>query len=250
MKVIHTQAMIDTWDKLDIPEGLEVEAEWVIRIGGRRYVTRRDLSRLWDLADGSLTRYIQKGLPVSPLSKDKFQVFDYAEVTEWRNKNIDLAAGRNAKSNRALPESDDLEDSASDSKPPLEKEKASLTMRQMIADTKRSEENALLAELKRKEAEKSLIPSSAAEEALAEQAVIHASNYAHDKKLLPVQLENLPRHDIRTFLDQHYAGRMSDLKGLMAKQFDCEDTMLDIVHAAVQAINKGRSPEDIIKVIG
>jgi hypothetical protein len=241
--------MISAWEKLDIPEGLAVEAEWVIRIGGRRYVTRRDLTRLWDLADGSLTRYIQKGLPVSPLSKEKFQVFDYVEVVAWRNENIDLAAGRNAKSNRTTSEDHNDLDSENP-KMSTEKEKASsLTMRQMVADTKRSEENALIAELKRKEAEKSLIPSSAAEEALAEQAVIHASNYAQDKKLLPVQIENLPRHDIRAFLDQHYAGRMSDLKSLISKQFECDETLYDIVSTTLEALKNGATPKSIVKAI-
>lgn len=250
MKILHTEAMLSAWEKLDIPDGLAVEAEWQIRIGGRRYVTRRDLTRLWDLADGSLTRYIQRGLPVSPLSKEKFQVFDYAEVTAWRNENIDLAAGRNAKSNRSVSENAEVEDGTERVKTSLEKEKSSLTMRQMVADTKKSEENAILAELKRKEAEKSLIPSSAAEEALAEQAVIHASHYAHDKKLLPVQLEGLPRHDIRKFLDQHYESRMSDLKTLIAKHFDCEESLYDVIHSALEALKKDATPESIIEAIG
>ena len=252
MKKLQPDSEIKLWEK--IAEHCSITAEIILRVEGRRLVSRRDLRRIWACTDEAIKGYVKKGMPKSELSHPSMAVYDLAAVNAWREVNVDTKRGmaaqklrRERESNLPPPPSEDLETDASDQADP--KSLSKYATDQVIAESEKAVENALITKLKRQQMEGSLIDSETLDITLAEQAVIYTTNYVNDKKLLPIQLENKSRGEIRQFLDQHYANRMSDLRGLIEKVFECDESLYDVIQAVLEAFLKGTSPKGVIEAL-
>lgn len=257
MKKLQTETESRSWEK--VAETCRVDVELVYRVEGRRIVSRRELRRLWDCSDETIKRYVLKGMPKSALSMPSFTVFDLAVVDAWRLANIDPRLGPKVTQLRkeleanvpTLPRGEhspadgELEEGIPSGKKPL----TQYAIDEAIAESERAVENALIAKLKRQQMDGSLIDSETLDIALAEQAVIYTTHYVNDKKLLPIQLENKSRAEIRQFLDQYYANRMTDLRSLIERVFTCDETLYDVVQAVLEAFLKGQDPKGVIEAI-
>lgn len=250
MKKLQPDSEIKLWEK--IAEQCDVAVEFIFRVDGRRLVSRRDLRRIWACTDEAIKGYVKKGMPKSELSHSSMAVYDLATVNAWREANVDTKRGMAAAKLRREREEGLPPPSAEDSEtdPMTESGKTSYAIKEMIADSEKAVENAIIARLKRQQMEGSLIDSDTLDITLAEQAVIYTTHYVNDKKLLPIQLEHKTRGEIRQFLDQHYSNRMSDLRLLIEKVYECDETIHDVIYAVLTSFIMGNSPEDVIKAIG
>ena len=242
MKKLQSELEIRTWEK--ISETINLTIEHVYTVDGRRLVSRRDLCRLWGVSDEAIKSYTKKGLPKSELSHPSMSVYDYDLVTKWRAENVDLQRGRAKSKARA-----DAENGFVDPSSTVVEDThlhTGYAIRQMIAESDKAVETAKLAKLKRQELEGSLVESETLDIALAELAVIYSTTYVNDKKLLPIQLKNKTDGEIRKFLDQHYANRMSDLNILINKSFETSDSIYDVLEVIIDKLNNGSSPKEII----
>lgn len=228
------------WEKISTTCDLVVER--VYRVDGRHLVTRRDLRRIWNCTDEAIKSYVKKGMPKSELSITSMSIYDLEVVRAWRDTNVDSKRGRAVSKTKR-----DLEQGIEPDVP--SSEGGGYAVRQMIAESDKAVENAILAKLKRQELEGSLVESETLDIALAELAVIYVTTYVNDKKLLPIQLKNKSDGDIRKFLDQHYANRISDLDRLITKTFDCEETMYDIIQAVLTSLANDKTPRGVIEAL-
>lgn len=172
-------------------------------IDGRRVLSRSELIEKWGVDARTISRYIEAGMPMWSESRPHFQIFFLDEVEKWRDINIERKGPKATvpRVNEALPEEESHQG------------------RKVKADADKAVEDAMIAQLKRKQLEGSLIDSETLDLAQAEQAVIYQTLYVNDKKILPVQLESKTASEIRQFLDIHYANRMSDLDKFVNKKW-------------------------------
>jgi hypothetical protein len=251
MKKLQPDSEIKLWEK--IAEHCDVVAEIIVRVDGRRLVSRRDLRRIWACTDEAIKGYVKKGMPKSELSVPSMAIYDLATVNAWREANVDSKRGMAAAKLRrekeeGLPPATS-EDAEIDSVPGG-KSLSQYAIAEAIAESERAVENATITKLKRQILDGSLIDSETLDITLAEQAVIYTTNYVNDKKLLPIQLEQKSRGEIRQFLDQHYSNRMSDLRLLIEKVYDCDESLHEVIQAILEAFIRGETPSKLIEVIG
>ena len=251
MKKLQPDSEIKLWEK--IAEHCDVVAEIIVRVEGRRLVSRRDLRRIWACTDEAIKGYVKKGMPKSELSVPSMAIYDLATVNAWREANVDSKRGmaaaklrREKEEGLAPPSSEDAESDLTTGGKSLSK----YAIDEAIADSERAVENALITKLKRQMMEGSLIDSETLDITLAEQAVIYTTHYVNDKKLLPIQLEQKSRGEIRQFLDQHYSNRMSDLRLLIDKVYECDESLHEVIQAILEAFIRGETPVKLIEVIG
>lgn len=230
-----------SWEK--IAEANNLQSDTAIYFNRRRVVSRRDLRRLWNCTDEMIKRYVTKGMPNSELSLPNFVVYDLETVNEWRATNINSKRGgastkarADAEAGFSYPATEEL----------TEEGKKSHAVRQMIADADRAVESAQIAKLKRLTMEGALISAEDASKTLAEQAVIHVAQFMNDKKLLPVRLANKNPEEIRQLLDGHWAKHIADLNNLVTKEFDCDETLYDVVNPILELFLEGRTPEEVM----
>lgn len=242
---------IKLWEK--IAEHCDVVAEIIVRVEGRRLVSRRDLRRIWACTDEAIKGYVKKGMPKSELSVPSMAVYDLATVNSWREANVDSKRGmaaaklrREKEEGLPPPPTEDAEIDRDSGGKSLSK----YAIAEAIADSERAVENAIMAKLKRQSMDGSLVDSETLDIALAEQAVVYTTNYVNDKKLLPIQLEQKSRGEIRQFLDQHYSNRMSDLRLLIDKVYECDESLHEVIQAVLEAFIRGETPVALIEVIG
>lgn len=238
--------------------------ELIVRHEGRRLVTRRDLRRIWGVADDAIKSYASKGLPkvdLDALVSDgvlkrrktdpnfkftqlKVAIYDLAEVNAWRDNNVDMKRSPrrlSAQNTQELP----TEDTESDATAPV----SSYALREMIAKTNSAEEQATILTLKRKNLEGSLVESDDLDKAMAEQAVLHKTDKLNDEKVLPTLLEGKTSSEISDILQEHNQERLDHFDRLINKEFKDSKTLYDIIEIALTKLEQGVSPSDIIKAI-
>jgi hypothetical protein len=87
------------------------------------------------------------------------------------------------------------------------------------------------------------------DKSMAEQAVIHISQFMNDKKTLPVLLENKDRAKIAKLLEEHWHDHIADLGKLMHKVFDTDDTIYDAVKELTKRLVEGVKMSHIMKFL-
>lgn len=266
MKLIQPEQEIKLWDKLSTLSKLTLEI--IVRNdSGRRYVTRRDLRRIWGCTDEAIKGYIRKGMPqvdVEALTAEgvarakkidpKFEfslpmlsVYDLAEVNAWKDNNVQAKKSPTRLRDMAaeVHEEDRDTDSDEETNPSLK----GYALREIIAKTEQAEEQAKISALKRKALEGSLVEAEDLDKAMAEQAVLHKTDKINDEKVLPTLLEMKSAGEIATILYEHNQERLAHFDKIINKEFDCPETLYDVIGVVMNLINLGASPKDIIEAI-
>lgn len=241
LKIPHRAGI--AWER--IGKTYNVTTEIVRYIEGRRVVSSEELCDLWGIAIPTLRDYVsKKKMPKHECSEERFVVYDLAEVIAWRNENITPNHGNGILLSRKnellglIPEMGD-----EDGQPTRKVD----SLRKAAADADRAEEEALIATLKRKQLEESLIDADDLDIALAELATVYQTTYSNDKKILPVQLKGKTDGEIRKYLDEYYENRMSDLNRLINKSFpNGKASMYEIISVVLERLDEGYTPDELL----
>lgn len=248
MHWIHTDREINEWEELT--KGQAATCELVIKVDGRRLVTRRDLRRIWDISPDTVEKYDKMGMPRHALSKPRMTVYNLEQANAWKTENLSPNLGWAAKRNRerAIEGTLDPVDTVSD--PAEEPRKDQYALREIIAKTEKSEEDLKLARIKRLQLEESLVPADDLDKAMAEQAILHKTEKINDEKVLPTLLANKEAHEIAELLYGHNVDRLANLDRLVNKVFkDTQYSLYEVVEATLERMQSGVSPESIIGAI-
>ncbi len=74
--------------------------------------------------------------------------------------------------------------------------------------------------LKHAELDKTLVKAEDLDRSMAEQAVLHKTQYLDDLELLPIALDGMERDEISVFLNEHYSARIKNVSTFIVKLFD------------------------------
>ena len=212
-------------------------------INDREVVSKQELISLWGKSAKTIQRYISDGMPTHKVSTRAFQVFDIEDATAWRDKSIDKVQSQKTASRQT-----EMEVGGDGEKKEL---KVVTDMeRKLKADADKAEEDAVIAELKRKKEEGSLISTKELKATLADLTTVFMTLYMNDKKLLPVQLQDKNTNEMRDYLDGHYAKRIEDLQRYIDLEFEGSDkTLYDIIYKILEQLRDGLHIDELLKRI-
>lgn len=270
MKLLQPDSEISLWEK--VTEFSTAQAELIIRLDGRRLVSRRDLRRIWDCSDVTLKKYASLGMPKVDLDLVLYEgfarakklnpnfeaitpnlsVYDLSIVNAWRDQNIDDNNGRAAEKKRkalSAPSSETLPEDLENDNPQKPTDDKNYALREMIAKTTSAEEDAKTKTLKRQLLEGRLIPADELDKAMAEQAMLHKSDKLHDENALPAMLENKSASEIKELIYQHNLKRLSRLDELINKELDSKVALYDVIEATLVKLTEGVSLDEILGAI-
>jgi len=202
-------------------------------IDDREVVSRQELVEIWGKSVKTIQRYIKDGLPVHSASTRAFQFFDLAEAIVWRDGNVDKVQSQKTISRQTEMEID-IDGDDSELKIITDME------RKLKADADKAEHDAVIADLKKKKEEGSLISTKELKNTLADLTTIFMTLYMNDKKLLPVQLQNKTTNEMRDYLDLHYAKRIEDLRRYVELEFEgSEESLHDVIYKILEQLRDG-----------
>jgi len=216
-------------------------------IGDREVISKSELAtkeRL-DVSSKTIQRNVAKGMPVHPCSTKLFQVFDWLDVVEWRDKSVDKVMSLKTKK----PQTTDIDVNTDDQDDDDEQLPTDDLSRKLKADADDAELKVKLNTIKLAEAEGRVVDANDLDRAMSELAIVHKTDKINDENILPILLANKSATDIKLQLQKHNAKRLEELDKLVNKEFKSVETMYDIVEAVLQSLKQGIEPESIIKRI-
>jgi phage terminase Nu1 subunit (DNA packaging protein) len=203
----------------------------------REVVTSRYLQQIWGVTDRTIRNYIKEGMPVSDISSSKFKIFDLIECINWRMSQIDMSKSNVSKATQKENETESGEESV-----------AKANRDKIIADAKKAIHEANVSEMKEKNMRDELISADDVDKAMAEQAVIHKTDIINSEKILPLILEDKSSAEITQELVGHNSERIKELNKLIKKEFDCDETLFEIIQEVIEELKKS-NPSKIIEKI-
>jgi len=230
------------WKKI---EESNVEITLKRFISDREVVSKQELVGILGKSAKTIQRYISDGMPVHQASTRAFQIFDIEEIIVWRDKSIDKV-----KSQKTASRQTEMEISISDNGEDEELVALTDMERKLKADADKAEHDAVIADLKKKKEEGSLISTKELKNTLADLTTVFMTLYMNDKKLLPVQLQNKTTNEMRDYLDLHYAKRIEDLKRYVELEFEgSEQSLHDVIYKILEQLRDGVHIDEILKRI-
>lgn len=229
----------ENWEKYirnNPTNNISIEEKYLIN--NREVVSAKYLQQIWGVSDRTIRNYIDQKMPfLEEHSTGRFKIFDLLECFTWRMNNIDMAKSNVSNIQQKEAEKSDTE--ALVSKANRDK---------IIADAKKATHEANIAEIKEKTAIGELISIEDVDKVTAEQAVLHKTDIINAEKILPTELENLSRGEIAQCLKKFNQDRLDNLDKLIQKDFDCDETLYEIIQEALNMLHK-KSPKQIIEKI-
>lgn len=216
---------------------IKIAVEEKYLINNREVVSSKYLESLWGVTDRTIRKYVKEGMPIMEESSHHFKVFDLIECISWRMTQIDMG-----KSNISGVQKKESEKEAA------EAEVFIANRNKIIADAKKAGYEADLAKIKLDTATGELISVEDVDKVSAEQAVLHKTDIMNAEKILPTLLENMEKGALAKALRSHNQKRLDDLNELINKEFDCDESLYEIISAALEALKKD-NPEEVIEKI-
>lgn len=218
---------------------IKIEVEEKYLLNSREIVTAKYLQKLWGVSDRTIRTYVNDGMPLLKESSHRFKIFDLIECISWRMTQIDLTKSNVSKQQEEESEVESLASRA-----------AIANLTEQIDKAEIASEEKLIKIMKRKELEGSLISVDDVDKVSAEQAVLHKTDIMNAEKILPTILENLDKGEVAEALREHNQKRLDDLDELIQKEFDCDETLYEIVIEAINALQENNPQEIIEKIKG
>jgi len=232
------------WEKI-VANGTHVVIKITRIIDGIAVVSKQELMQEFSKTARTVERYIKDGMPVHESSIRGFQVFNIAEVEAWIAMNIDKVQSQKTNSKQTEMEID-VDGDDGDSELVI----ISDMERKLKADADKAEHDAVIAELKKKKEDGSLISTRELKNTLADLTTVFMTLYMNDKKLLPVQLQDKNTNEMRDYLDLHYAKRIEDLQRYVDLEFEgSEKSLHDIIYKILEQLRDGLHIDDLLKKI-
>lgn len=192
----------------------------------------------------SIMNWEKQGLECSSLSLPKLKLYDWKELRRWHKDNIDQKQSARSSKNRDVEiDEDDVDDDNPFANMDLDK------VPKVEAERRKEIEAVKKLMMQNDELEGRLVSVDDLDKAMAEQAAIHISDKTNDEKTLPTLLANKSQEEISNLLYKHNQDKIETLGRVVAKEFDCDETLYDVIFAVLEKFDDGVSPKEIIKVI-
>lgn len=214
---------------------IEVQEKYLIK--SREVVTSRYLQKIWGVTDKTIRNYVSDGMPVREESSPRFKLFDLIECVSWRMTQIDMGKSNVSGTQKKESNKEEVENLIFEA-----------NRDKIIADAKKAKHEASIAEIKEKTALGELISVEDVDKVTAEQAMLHKTDIINSEKILPSELENLSKGEIAKKLREYNQDRLDNLNKLIQKDFDCDETLYEIVKEVLKELNDN-SPKQIINKI-
>lgn len=192
----------------------------------------------------SIMNWEKQGLDSSPLSLPKLKLYDLKQLRQWHKDNIDQKQSARSSRGRDV----ELDEDADDEDNPF----ANMDLDKVPkveAERRKEIEAVKKLMMQNDELEGRLVSVDDLDKAMAEQAAIHISDKTNDEKTLPTLLANKSQEEISNLLYKHNQDKIETLGRIVAKEFDCGETLYDVIFAVLEKFDDGVSPKEIIKVI-
>ena len=204
---------------------IKIDIQEKYLINNREMVLSSYLEKLWGVTDKTIRNYVNAGMPVSEHSSARFKIFDLVECLSWRMNEINLSKSNVSKTQQKESETESIEKLIQDA-----------NKRKIIADANSAEHEETVKRVKAEVAKGNYVL----------QALVHVSELYNDRKILPTLLEQKTKERIIELLERHHSGRVSNLKEIISKEFDCDETLYEVCIEVLELL-KILSPLDIIK---
>jgi len=175
---------------------LDIRQTECFMVGAKVLVTEKFLSDFYGVSGRTIRLWREKGLPLDPITVHNLNLYNLIDVINWQIENVKGKSSIIKQTQRDFDDESDLDLSE------VSKDEA---------DRRLQIQKVLNEEIKHKELTGKLIPAEDTDKALAEIGAVHVAQYRGDLKLLPMLLENKPKHEITKILDEHYASRIEDM---------------------------------------
>lgn len=233
MRKLQTETEIRAWEKIAESEK-RLEVGYNYFLDGKRLVSRRELCTLWEVTEEAIRAYHRRGFKKHDLSLRHMAIYDLEESEAWRMANVQVNGGnalmkRRAQNTSAEEHEQDIDHISFDE----------ADRRKKIVDLK-------AAQVKLAEAEGRLVDADDLDKAMAEQAIMHRTDKTNDEKVLPILLENKSASDIAELLHKHNQERLSFFDQIINKEFDCKETLYDVVESVLIALSDGVTPSELV----
>ena len=185
---------------------LDIKPCEAFMVGSKVLVTENFLSDFYGITGRTVRVWREKGLQLDAITVHNLNLYNLIDVIHWHLVNV------KAGSKSAKIKVQDYDYENDESNVDLENVSKDEADRRLQIQKVKNEE------IKHKELIGQLIPAENTDKAMAELGAIHVAQYRGDLKLLPMLLENKPKHEITKLLDDHYQARIEDMHKLANKK--------------------------------
>lgn len=187
---------------------------------GKIFFTTKGIMAFFNISDKTVSNWKKQGLEKSEYSMPRMDLYGLEAVIAWKMINVD--SSNNKKGTSGSPKigangETDYSDVPIKNLPEHEADRRTKI-------TKMEAEEVKLLELRG-----SLIPTDDVDKAMADQAVMHKSQYIDDLDTLPTILENKPKQEISVILDRHYERRLNNAVDFIGKEYEISNIIFEIV---------------------
>lgn len=210
---------------------------------GRLLVPRIFVQEDMGVTSRSIMNWEKQGLEPSELSLPKLKLYDAKELKQWHKENIDQKQSARSKTRNVEIDEDELDEDNPFAHMDLDK------VPKVEAERRKEIEAVKKLMMQNDELEGRLVSVDDLDKAMAEQAAIHISDKTNDEKTLPTLLANKSQEEISELLYKHNQDKIETLGRIVAKEFDCDETLYDVINAVLEKFDEGVSPKDIIKAV-
>jgi hypothetical protein len=180
---------------------MKIESTESYVINGELVCTTNFITSLYNIHRNQIGKWVKQGLQPHRYSLPKLMLFSPIDVILWHKTNIKSTSKASKFAGSDKYDEDESKKDLSE----VSKDEA---------DRRLQIQKVLNEEIKHKELIGKLIPAEDTDKALAELGAVHVAQYRGDLKLLPMLLENKPKHEIQKLLDAHYKARVEDMDKL------------------------------------
>jgi len=210
---------------------------------GRLLVPRIFVQEDMGVTSRSIMNWEKQGLESSPLSLPKLKLYDWKQLRQWHKENIDQKQSARSKTKNVEIDEDALDEDNPFAHLDLDK------VPKVEAERRKEIEAVKKLMMQNDELEGKLVSVDDLDKAMAEQAAIHISDKTNDEKTLPTLLANKSKEEISNLLYKHNQDKIETLGRIVAKEFDCDETLYDVIFEVLGKFDAGISPKEIIKAI-
>jgi len=173
-------------------------------------------------------------LEATPHDEGRFALYDLHEVIQWRKLNIKARK----KKQEQYPHNENPYADMPDTAVPKEE----LEKRNEFQKLRKAKlQNAIL--------EGEYVPVQDLDKTMATLAVMLMSSLKNHEKSAPAELANRASHEIQKLIKKAHYDLTDRLDRLLKKEFDCDETLYEVIGATLEVLDGDMSPLDIIKTI-
>jgi len=196
-------------------------------------LTVAQIAKIYGVSRNAVQRWDK---PKSERSDGVTKLYDAKKIILWHKDNINIKQSqRRSKVDTREPSGENPFSDLPDSDVPKEE----LERRNEYEKLRKSRLNNEILE-------GNYIPVDDVDKTMATLAVMLMSSLKNHEKSAPTELANKKSHEIHKLIKDAHYDVTDRLDRLVKKEFDCDETLYEVIGAALKSLDKGMTPKEII----